>query len=357
MNQPTPETATTFGDWAYVAIAKHYQKMLKHEPEVLKDKDPEELHQMRVGMRRLRTVLIGFAPALDLPKSVTEKKVGQLARILGELRDLDVLGETLRTEYLPHLPKKERKILTEVFPVVKHQRHKALKQVRKILDQKEYHRLKGGFSKWLEFPSYHAIATFPIDQVLADLLLPQCSQLLLHPGWLVGTQWQNGQILPVEDSHPDFMRQILAQQAESLHSLRKEAKRSRYQMELFTQFYGSLYQQYVQDVKQIQTVLGDIQDSFVLVEFLQNLFEDSLDQELPHLEQKIQEIRWEKWQEWQKLQRNFLDFSYRNQFRLTLQKNDSSNLRSNQIEPMVKIAPNPKSKNNLQSTSERDSKK
>ncbi|MEB3224731.1 MAG: CHAD domain-containing protein, partial [Synechococcus sp.] len=43
-----------FGDWAHQAIAKHYQKILSHETGVLADRDPEELHQMRVGMRRLR---------------------------------------------------------------------------------------------------------------------------------------------------------------------------------------------------------------------------------------------------------------------------------------------------------------
>jgi CHAD domain-containing protein len=67
------ERATTFGDWAAVAIAKHTHKMLQHEAEALQDQDPEALHQMRIGMRRLRTALTGFAPALELPKAAQEK--------------------------------------------------------------------------------------------------------------------------------------------------------------------------------------------------------------------------------------------------------------------------------------------
>jgi CHAD domain-containing protein len=39
----------TLGDWAALGIRKHLEKILSHEPEVLQDKDPEELHQMRVG--------------------------------------------------------------------------------------------------------------------------------------------------------------------------------------------------------------------------------------------------------------------------------------------------------------------
>ncbi|MDY7014654.1 MAG: CHAD domain-containing protein, partial [Cyanobacteriota bacterium] len=60
----TKNKPKTFGDWARVAIAKHSRKMLEHEADVLKDKDPEELHQMRVGMRRLRSAIAGFSTAL-----------------------------------------------------------------------------------------------------------------------------------------------------------------------------------------------------------------------------------------------------------------------------------------------------
>ena len=83
--------AKTVADWAYIGIDKHFHKVLKHEAGVLLDQDTEELHQIRVGMRRLRSTLTGFAPALTMPKSADQKRVGNLGRILGELRDLDVL--------------------------------------------------------------------------------------------------------------------------------------------------------------------------------------------------------------------------------------------------------------------------
>ncbi|NER99765.1 MAG: CHAD domain-containing protein, partial [Symploca sp. SIO1B1] len=65
----------TFGHWGYLAVEKHFQKILKHEIEVIKDKDPEELHQMRVGMRRLRTTVTSFEGAISLPKAAQEKKI------------------------------------------------------------------------------------------------------------------------------------------------------------------------------------------------------------------------------------------------------------------------------------------
>ncbi len=70
--------AVTLGEWANIALIKHTGKILKYESKVIKDRDPEDLHQMRVGMRRLRSAITGFAVALDLPKTVNEKIIAKL---------------------------------------------------------------------------------------------------------------------------------------------------------------------------------------------------------------------------------------------------------------------------------------
>jgi CHAD domain-containing protein len=57
-----------------LAIEKHFKKTIKYEKDVLQDQDPENLHQMRVGMRRLRSAATGFSPALALPKPAQEQK-------------------------------------------------------------------------------------------------------------------------------------------------------------------------------------------------------------------------------------------------------------------------------------------
>jgi CHAD domain-containing protein len=112
--------AKTVADWAYIGIDKHFHKVLKHEAGVLLDQDTEELHQIRVGMRRLRSTLTGFAPALTMPKYADQKRVGNLGRILGELRDLDVLKEAFVGHYQPILPPKEQDLLKKVLQVLEH---------------------------------------------------------------------------------------------------------------------------------------------------------------------------------------------------------------------------------------------
>ena len=81
INTRSPQT---FADYAYSAIALSTKKIIKNEKGVLADEDPEYVHQMRVGLRKLRSVLIGFSPALDLPKIVEEKSIGKIAQILGK---------------------------------------------------------------------------------------------------------------------------------------------------------------------------------------------------------------------------------------------------------------------------------
>ncbi|MGK7946806.1 MAG: CHAD domain-containing protein [Microcystaceae cyanobacterium] len=296
------ETAKTFGDWAYVAIDKHYRKIGKYEQVVLQDKDPENLHQMRVGMRRLRSAMIGFSAALQLPKKISEKKVGKVARVLGELRDLDVLQEILEKSYYPNLPSKEQKILNSALESLHKQRNKALKKVKAILTDKYYQYLKKDFEAWLQNPIYTPISQLDIYTVLPDLLLPQMSQFLLHQGWLVGYDGlDNNQLTPTA------VEALLNTKGLALHDLRKIAKKNRYNMELFTQFYQEKYQQYLKHIKDIQGVLGDMQDSLVLGEFLFRVLEFDVQKKMPILSEQLKESRWQKWQDWQKLQQIFLD--------------------------------------------------
>ncbi|HEY9301417.1 MAG TPA: CHAD domain-containing protein, partial [Phormidium sp.] len=105
----------TLGDAASQAIEKYFRKSVEHEAEVIKDKDAEELHQMRVGLRRLRSAVTGFAPVLHWPKEASEGKIGKVGRILGTLRDLDVMLESLQNRYYPNLPTEEQEVLDKAL--------------------------------------------------------------------------------------------------------------------------------------------------------------------------------------------------------------------------------------------------
>ncbi|VXD15067.1 conserved hypothetical protein [Planktothrix serta PCC 8927] len=303
----------TLGYWAVQAIQKHLEKVISHESEVLKDDDPEELHQMRVGMRRLRSAIVGFAPVLELPESAEDEKIGKIGRRLGTLRDLDVLLETLQNHYYSQLPPSEQETLDKILINLVKQRHKAFRLVEWTLDHKTYKKLKEDLQDWLEEPCFTPLEKLPIDEVLPDLLLPQISELFLHPGWQVGeTQAQLNSI------SLETLEAILDQQGKFLHSLRKKVKRVRYQMNLFTDFYSSKYSDYLEDMKSIQEDLGNIQDSIVLGEKIAEIIPSKINSKLPVFIGLLAQNRYQSWQKWEELQRRYLKAETRHEFRLEL---------------------------------------
>lgn len=240
------DNTTSFKAWANMAIAKHANKIFKHEAKVIKDKDPEKLHQMRVGMRRLRSAIADLAIALDLPPMVTDKNLGKIGRILRKLRDLDVLMAELSDNYRSQLPKKEQQSLDEVLVSLHKQRKHKLQQVRKTLKGQFYLDFKQELKDWLSKPMYQ-LKDLDLKFVLPDLLLPRVSLLLLHPGWLVGVNLETlkrNEIKTISISDTKAVKQLLNRQEAILHDLRKVVKKARYNLELFTQFYDTFVQRY-----------------------------------------------------------------------------------------------------------------
>jgi CHAD domain-containing protein len=320
MNTQNPSTieqeeGKTFGDWAILAIAKHFNKILKHAPKVLKDNDPEELHQMRVAMRRLRSAITAFSLAVNLPEAASEKKVGKIAKILGELRDLDVLKEALENQYEPYLPKPEVKILHRGLKQLQKIRKNSLEKVRHTLKGKRYQNLQKELETWIEKPIYQNIAPIAIETILPDLLLPEISSLLLHPAWLIGAKIEEGEIKTIKFNSPQKVERLVDREGITLHDLRKKAKKIRYNMTLFTQFYGDAYLAYLDRIKSIQEILGQIQDCHVLSEFLTEILEENIEKQLPTLADLLKKNRYQKWQEWQTLQQEFINTQARQEFR------------------------------------------
>lgn len=298
-------------DCAYQAIQKHFKKSVKHEKDVLTDTDPEALHQMRVGMRRLRTALQVFEPVLNLPKAVNANQIKKLAHRLGTVRDLDVMQSKLESRYRPDLDGKEQKQIDRVLKYLHQQRRQDFDQMEQMLKGKRYDRFKQGFSDWLAEAQYEPIATLSIRLTLPDLLLPLVSRLLLHPGWLVGTQ--EGAV--AENPRSEMIQGWLDRQSEPLHDLRKQMKQVRYQTEFFTDFYGKDYRSQMDDFQNIQEVLGQIQDYSVLKAFLASALTDDWQKELPTLSQRLEHEQISLWKTWQPIQRRYLAADFRDRLR------------------------------------------
>ncbi|HEY9639157.1 MAG TPA: CHAD domain-containing protein [Coleofasciculaceae cyanobacterium] len=280
-------------DYAYQVINEQVKHLFKQKKPVLKDTRPEPLHQMRVASRRLRTALQVFGGAVKLPKSASAKKLRDLARVLGKVRDLDVQIASLKDYYCPQLDDSEQKQLQKVIAGLKQQRVNAFAKMESVLTSDRYADLKQSYEDWLEKPQYQAIAVLPIRTLLPDLLTPLLSELLLHPGWLVSTQQASGK------------------QGVIVHDLRKVCKHVRYQSEFFTEFYGKDFPQWIKQIKGLQDNLGDFQDTQVLLQLLSEQAKKS--DSMPQLQMAIQQKQTEAMSGWDQIRQDYLqsDFRYR----------------------------------------------
>lgn len=119
-------------------IHEQYARMLAHEPGVRVGKDPEDLHQLRVATRRLRSVLKTAAPLLD--RSWVDELRGELAWLgdeLGPARDGDVLIADLHEE-ADELEPGDRAALEPLFDKLEADRSEARGKVRAATRSKRY---------------------------------------------------------------------------------------------------------------------------------------------------------------------------------------------------------------------------
>ncbi len=226
------EPKDTLGSFARRVVRRNLRHFSKEEKAVLRDKDPEPLHQMRVGMRRMRAAIETFGFVIRLPNEANDRTISKISRRLGGVRDLDVLLAKLS----------ELEGLDEaVLRALHQQRDEQFAGLRDTLRGRRYETLQNSLREWIKCPAYRTAAELPLRPALPDLLLPLGCRLFLHAGWD-------------------------AESGEILHDLRKRVKAIRYQAEFFADHYGPELQAWIAELKTIQDELGGLQDRVVLRE-------------------------------------------------------------------------------------------
>ncbi len=291
------------------AIAQTLDQLSRYYTLVLADQDPEPLHQMRVNLRRLRTLLVTFEVVLGLPRERTLKQIRKLNRVLGAVRDLDVLHEGLKSDYGPLMPKSEQAPLRELRQQLKHQRkqrfrklHEALEQALEPQLQNESQSspgaaeggLKQSIEAWLaDSPGISSLGDYSVEAIAPDLLLPLLSQLFLHPGLH----------LPI----PGRRSSLQPEQVRSLHQLRKQVKSTRYPLELLREMQAVNAEELLALLKDSQKILGKLQDLAVCREFAEAVLDQALECKMPTFAQRLHQQQTEILQAWKPLQCQWVD--------------------------------------------------
>ena len=278
---PSPSAPPlTNGAFALELIQIQIRRLGKLQGEVVADRDPEPLHQLRVSLRRLRTALAQFAPALDLPDSVNERRIASVARRTGLCRDLDVLGLRLREQLLPRLPEQEQHDLKGAMGRLSRARAQAFATLLESLHSPRYLKLLARLNKWQKNPRFTPLGLRELVPWLYEWQSPFTGGLFLHPGWAV------------EDPF-----------AESLHGLRKRIKQARYALEGLDPWCAPPLRDWVKDLRLAQDHLGELHDLQVLHSTFEahGTFQKSLG--LPALRAELQAQQRGHWSQWQELAR------------------------------------------------------
>jgi CHAD domain-containing protein len=221
-------------------MSTHVKALRAREPEVRAGRDPEDLRQMRVAVRRLRAILRAGRALFD-PTWVERlrSELDWLGARLGLVRDLDVLHAYLHPR-LAGLVGPELRAGRRVLRRLEAERARARAGLNDALDSARYSRIVEHLGTFLSRPPASA----------ADVSLPD----------VAATEWKRlrkaVQKLPGRPS------------ADDLHAVRIKVKRARYAAELARAAAGARGARFIDQAKKLQNILGDLQDAVVIERYL-----------------------------------------------------------------------------------------
>jgi CHAD domain-containing protein len=253
--EPLPGAVTsvvpgsTIGEVVQAAVANALARIVGHDPGVRLGDDPEDVHQARVGTRRLRSDLRTFRPLLE-PEWVAglREEAGWFAGLLGEVRDTEVLMERLEHQAAT-LPKEDGEAAAPVIARLGRERESARERLLEAMDGSRYVALLDRLTEAAQEPRFAdpgadgGKAAGP-GQRAADALPP-----------LVSRPWRrlNKAVRALPETPAD----------QELHAVRILAKHTRYAAEAAAGVIGKPATAFAKQIAAVQTVLGDHQDACV----------------------------------------------------------------------------------------------
>jgi inorganic triphosphatase YgiF len=203
---------------------------------VLESEDPDAAHQLRIGLRRLRSALLAFRPLNDTPAlRDLESRARVLARSVGELRDADVLIEEI------YAPVAGMMRADPGLPEV----HEALLAHRDAMRQQVREELCG--EPWSTLQLYLALWPRTIDH--AGKLATPVTKLARSA---LRKRWRK-----VADSGKRLDELTIEQR----HAMRKALKTLRYTAEFFAGLYPEhAARRFIKEIRSLQEVFGYLND-------------------------------------------------------------------------------------------------
>ncbi|WP_377271456.1 CHAD domain-containing protein [Peterkaempfera sp. SMS 1(5)a] len=254
---PLAAGGPTAGDAVLAHLAEHIGRLVALDAAVRRDQ-PDSVHQMRISARRLRSALKSFRAVLD--RRATDSVADELKWLGTQLaadRDREVLTERLHSR-VAALP-----AALVVGPVAARLRTWSVRSAARTreelvsaLDTPRYLALLNSLDVLLADPPLQPAAARPAAQVLPAAVLRDWRRLA-------------DRIEPAMAAAPGQDRDL------RLHEARKAAKRARYTAEAVEPVLGRPARRFRREMKAVQGLLGEHQDSVVARTTLRQLAADA----------------------------------------------------------------------------------
>ena len=245
---------------AFQAIAVNCMAQIQsNESGVAQAQDAESVHQMRVGLRRLRSALGLFKDVLQAPELVRQD-LDWLTTQLGAARDWDVLAAST----LPRVGRdaQQEPLLAELELAaqgVAHQKHEA---AALAVSSARHTRLVLSLTRWVQGCGWRDSLSLQDQGRLTEPVGPFARKMLLeHQRRLL----KRG-------------RQLHGASPEARHRIRIAAKKSRYASDFFQSLYcARTVRPYVAALSALQDEFGWLNDAAVAGHLLQQLQDERAD--------------------------------------------------------------------------------
>lgn len=243
--QPRLKPSAPAGQVVLAYLRTHAEKLKSLDPMVRRD-EPDSVHQMRIAARRLRSTLRSFGHIIR--GEGTERLAAELKWLgteLGEARDGEVLAEHLQ-EMLRQTPVEQviGPIQARVQGHFAALRAAAHTELLGALDSQRYFSLLGELDRVLADPPFTHRAARPAAEVL-----PQAARR--------AHRQVRGRMRRAGHAAAGQPRNV------ALHRARKAAKRARYAGEAVTPALGKKARRFTKQMKMVQSVLGEYQDTVI----------------------------------------------------------------------------------------------
>ncbi|MFL6141050.1 MAG: CHAD domain-containing protein [Labedaea sp.] len=230
-------------------LDEQVRALLEHEPVAREGSHPEGVHQMRVSVRRIRAALKATGAAVQTSAALQEE-LRWLGRVLGEVRDLDVQLDHLRTQAAGFEPA-ERDAVERLLLGLRAARRKARQRLLAALRGHRY------------------------STLLKDLAAAALSEAPPAAAPRTGEQRAAANVEVIQRPYRKLRTAAAALGDEpsddDLHTLRIHGKRLRYAAELALPAGGRPVHRLIRATKQFQDVLGEHQDTVVAEELVRRL--------------------------------------------------------------------------------------